>query len=112
MNLKNLKLVAAAAACSLAAVGAASAQTVLTTDSAYIAPAPVYVAPTPGYGYFPGDIVAVQPQATVVAPQVIAPPAYTVQSGPRYEYNSGYYGISYAAPLSCSVDMFGNRICD
>jgi hypothetical protein len=108
----NLKTLAAAAACSLTAISAASAQTVLTTDTAYIESAPAYVTPTPGYGYFPGDYVAVQPQVTVVAPPVIAPPAYTVQSGPRYSYNSGYYGINYAAPRSCTVDMFGNRICD
>src|SRR6185312_3798143 len=104
MNLMKLKILAAAAACSLTAVNTASAQTVLTTDPAYIAPAPVYVAPMPGYGYVPGGYVAVQPQATVVAPPVIAPPAYTVQSGPRYGYNSGYYGISYAAPVSCTID--------
>jgi hypothetical protein len=110
----NLRILAAAAACSLTAVSAASAQTILTTDTAYIEPAPdyVYVAPTPGYGYFPGDRVAVQPQVTVVEPQVIAPPAYAVQSAPRYGYNRGYYGINYAAPRSCTVDMFGNRMCD
>ena len=109
----NFKILAAAAACSLT-VGAASAQTVLTTDTAYIEPAPgsAYVAPTPGYGYFPGDRVVVQPQVTVVAPPVIAPPAYTLQTGPRYGYNSGYYGISYAAPMNCTADMFGNRMCE
>jgi opacity protein-like surface antigen len=122
MNLMTVKTLAAAAACSLTAIGAASAQTVLTTDTAYIESAPVYVAPTARYGYFPGDYVAVQPQVTVVAPQVVAPqvvapqvvapPAYTVQSGPRYGYNSGYYGINYAAPLTCTIDMFGNRTCD
>ena len=109
----NLKLLAAAAACSLTAVTAASAETVFMTDTAYIAPGPTYVAPAPVYGtYFPGDYVAVQPQVTVVQPQIVAPPAYTVQPGPRYGYNSGTYGVSYAAPLSCTIDAFGNRICD
>ena len=93
----------------------------LTTDTAYIELAPAYVVPTPGYGYFPGDYVPVQRQVVVqpqviapqvIAPQVIAPPAYTVQSGPRYAYHRGYYGISYAAPPSCTIDMFGNPICD
>jgi hypothetical protein len=109
----TLKLLAAAAACSLTAVSAASAQTVYMTDTAYIEPAPAYITPAPAYGtYFPGDYVAVPPQVTVVQPSVVAPPAYTVQSGPRYEYNRGYYGVSYAAPLSCTIDAFGNRACE
>ena len=110
----NLKLMAAAtAALSLAGISTASAQTVYMTDTAYIEPAPAYVTPTPGYGYFPGDYV--QPQVTVVAPQMVAPvtpPQFTVQSGPRYHYNSGYYGIAYAPALSCSIDAFGNRLCE
>jgi hypothetical protein len=111
----NLKLLAAAAACSLTAVTAASAQTVYMSDTAYIEPAPAYtyVTPAPVYrSYFPGDYV--QPQVTVVQPQIAAPPAYTVQPGPRYSYNynRGYYGINYAAPLSCTIDAFGNRVCD
>ena len=109
----NLKLLAAAAACSLTAVTAASAQTVYMTDSAYIEPAPAYITPAPVYrSYFPGDYVAVQPQVTVVEPSIVAPPSYSVQPGPRYGYNRGYYGVSYAAPLSCTLDAFGNRICD
>ena len=108
----NLKLLAAAAAYSLTAVTAASAQTVYMSDTAYIEPAPAYITPAPAYrSYFPGDYVTVQPQVTVVEPQIAAPPAYTVQPGPRYGYNRGYYGISYAAPLSCTIDAFGNRIC-
>lgn len=113
----KLKIVAATAVCcSLAAVVPASAQTVLMNDTAYIEPAPAYtyvtpgVVPTPGWGYFRGDIVP--PQVTVVQPSVVAPAPYTLQSGPRYSYNSGYYGISYGAPMSCTVDAFGNRVCD
>jgi len=94
----------------------ASAQTIYTTDTAYIEPGPAYtyvtpgVVPTPGFGYFPGDYVA--PQVTVVEPSVVAPAPYTVQSGPRYNYNRGYYGVNYRAPLSCTIDAFGNRICE
>ena len=109
----NLKLLAAAAVCSLTAIPAASAQTVVMSDTAYIEPGYTYVTPgvvpTPGFGYYPGDIVA--PRVTVVEPSIVAPPAYTVQPGPRYGYNSGTYGVSYAAPLSCTIDAFGNRLC-
>ena len=107
---------AAAAVCSLSAIVPASAQTIYTTDTAYIETAPAYtyvtpgVVPTPGFGYYPGDYVS--PRVTVVEPSVVAPAPYTVQTGPRYEYNRGYYGVSYAAPLSCTIDAFGNRICD
>ncbi len=110
----NLKIITAAAACTLSAVGAASAQTIYTTDPAYIEPAPAYtyvapgVVPTPGFGYFPGDRVA--PQVMVVEPTVVAPAPYTVQSAPRS--SRGYYGVNYRAPLSCTIDAFGNRICE
>jgi hypothetical protein len=104
----NLKLLAAAAVCSLTVVPAASAQTVYMNDTAYIEPAPTYVAPA-YRTYFPGDIVA--PQVMVVEPSVVAP-SYTLQPGPRYGYNSGYYGVTYGSPRSCTINAFGYRVCE
>jgi len=99
----NRKLIAGAAAVlTLAGATAANAQVLITEPSYVVDQGPTYTQP-----------VVVAPAYTgpdyVVTSSGYVPPrySYTIPTRRMWTYDAAYYG----EPASCSIDLFGNRIC-
>lgn len=101
----NRRMIAgAAAALTLAGVTAANAQVLITEPSYVVDQGPVYSDPVivaPTYSWGPNYVVSSN------GGYILPRDSYSIPTRRAWTYDAAYY----SDPTSCSVDLFGNRIC-
>jgi hypothetical protein len=99
----NRKMIAgAAAALTLAGATAANAQVLITEPSYVVDQGPAYSEPVIVAPAYAG------PDYVVTSSGYVPPRySYTIPTRRSWAYDAAYYG----EPASCSIDLFGNRIC-